>query len=125
MLDKKSIMDAKDLSSQVVDIPEWGGQVTVRTLTGVERDNFEQSLLKGKKVDMNNMRAKLCALCIVDEKGKRLFGDMDSVALGLKSAKALDRVFSAAQELNGMGVDDIEEIVKNSGKAIAADSTSD
>jgi len=124
MLDKKAILESKDLPSEVVDVPEWGGQVTVCSLNGTQRDNFEQSLLKGKKVDMQNMRAKLCALCIVDEKGKRLFSDLDAMTLGKKSAKALDRVFTVAQKLNGMGADDIEDMVKNSGRAIAADSAS-
>lgn len=124
MLDKKTILDSKDLPTEVVDVPEWGGEVTVCTLTGTQRDSFEASLLKGQKVDMHNMRAKLCALCMVDDKGKRLFKDLEAQQLGLKSAKALDRVFSAAQKLNGMGADDIEDMVKNSGKAVAADSVS-
>jgi len=124
MLDKKTILDSKDLPTEVVDVPEWGGSVTIRTLSGTERDRFEQSLLKGRKVDMDNMRAKLCALCMVDEKGKRLFNDLEAQQLGLKSAKALDKVFTVAQKLNGMGADDIEDMVKNSGRAIADDSVS-
>ena len=47
-----------------------------------------------------------------------------SESLGRKSAKALERVFDVAQRLNGMGADDIKEMAKNSGRAIAADSTS-
>jgi len=78
----------------------------------------------GNKVNLRNMTARLCAICIVDEKGKRVFSDFDAESLGRKSAKALDRIFDVAQRLNGLGADDIKEMAKNSGRAIAADSTS-
>ena len=44
----------------------------------------------------------------MDESGDRIFTDKDITALGKKSAAALDKVFSAARELNGFG-DDIEK----------------
>ena len=124
MLDKKTILGAKDLPTEAVDVPEWGGQVIVRTLSGLEKNVWESGNLVGNKVNLRNMTARLCAICIVDEKGKRLFSDADAESLGRKSAKALERVFDVAQRLNGMGADDIKEMAKNSGRAIAADSTS-
>lgn len=119
MLTKAQILKADDLPTEVVDVPEWGGKVTVRTLTGTERDAFEESITKkkGKSFDVNmvNLRAKLCALTIVDDKGERLFTNADVVELGKKSAAVLDRIFTVAQKLNGLGKDDIEELAKNSG----------
>ena len=38
----------------------------------------------------------------------RLFDDGEIAALGRKSARALDRVFSVAQRLNGIGVDQVD-----------------
>ena len=125
MLKRDDILNAKDIDVQSVDVPEWGGEVGVKALTGTERDKFEQSILDGKKVNLNCIRAKLCAAVICDDKGKRLFTDADIVQLGKKSAKALNRVFEKAQEMNGLGPDDVEDLAKNSGIGQSEDSISD
>jgi hypothetical protein len=110
-----------------VPVPEWAGEVTVRTLMAYEKDAWEESLAdsKGKKVkiDMSNLRAKLCALTIVDDKGKCIFSEHDVVALGRKGAKAIGRVYDVAASLNGISEEDAEELVKNSG-AIQSDDSS-
>jgi len=117
MLDKKQILNADDLPREKVSVPQWGGDVYVRTLTGTERDDFEQSCLtsKGKNKDMNlkNIRARLCVLCICREDGTRLFDARDVDALGKKSSSALDLVFSVAQNLNGLSGKDAEELAGN------------
>ena len=68
MLDKNTILNADDLPREKVTIPQWGGDVFVRTLSGSERDQFEQSCVqsKGKNKDLNlqNIRARLCVLTI-------------------------------------------------------------
>ena len=127
-LTRNQILSSKDLPTQVVDTPEWGGSVIVKTLPASERDRFEDSITKTKgdsvEVNMKNLRAKLCALCVVDGNGKRIFADSDVVELGGKSGKVLDRIFAAAQELNGLGKDDITDLVKNSEPAPDEDSLS-
>lgn len=116
-LTREQILAAKDLPSEPVHVPEWGGDLFVRTMTGVERDAFEQSLLsnrgKDKQVNTRNIRARLVVLCAVDAKGNRLFADDDAGALGKKSAAALDRVFAVAQRLNGLRDTDVEELAGN------------
>lgn len=116
-LTRDQILQAQDLPAENVHVPEWGGVVRVRGLTGAERDKFEASIVvrKGDKTEFNpeNMRAKLCAMCIVDEQGNRLFSDDDIKALGKKSAAALDRVFQVAQRLSGLQPGAVEEMVKN------------
>jgi hypothetical protein len=57
-----------------------------------------------------------------DEKGEQIFSSDDMDALDKKSASALDRVFQVAQRLSGIGQEDIEETVKNSGKTQTPDS---
>jgi len=125
MLKRDDILKAKDIDIQTIRVPEWGGDVGVKGLTGTERDKFEQSILDGKKVNLNSVRAKLCAAVICDEKGKRLFTDADVLELGKKSAKALNRIFEKAQEMNGLGPDDVEDLAKNSGVGQSDDSISD
>jgi len=128
LLDKQAILSASDHKTEDVDVPEWGGTVRVRTMTGRERDAFEASLAKGegkdRKTDLVNLRARLAGLCMVGEDGQRLFTDAEVEALGDKTAAALDRVFSVAQRLNGMTAQDVEDLAKNSGAAPSGDSTS-
>jgi hypothetical protein len=114
MLSKEQILNATDLKTETVKVPEWGGEVAIRAMTGTERDAFEMSVASDGKIDMVNIRAKLCALTIVDQAGVRLFTDTDVIALGAKSAKALDRIFARSQKLSGISKDDIKEMEKNS-----------
>ena len=130
LLKRDEILAAVDRPVETVSVPEWGGEVLVQGLTGVQRDDLEMSIIStnGKKtpnVDMHNLRAKLCALCMVDESGKRLFADADVRELGRKSASALQRVFEAAQRLSGLSNADVEELTKNSESDQSGDSTSD
>lgn len=129
ILTRDQILQANDIITETVPVPEWGGEVLVRGLSGSERDGFEDATLeqkgKSRRVNLANVRARLCALSIVDENGKRMFSDEDVRALGRKSAAALDRVFSAAQRLSGLSDDDVEELAKNSTGGQSEDSGSD
>jgi hypothetical protein len=128
ILSKTDILGSHDMRIRTVDVPEWGGSVRLRTLTGAERDAFEATLVRlvdGKRVpDMDNLRAKLLAATIVDEQDRQVFSASDVAALGRKSALALDRVFSVAQALNGMGVEAVEDALKNSAPGPSDASTS-
>lgn len=114
ILSKDDILKIKDSRSQKVDVPEWGGEVIVSTMSGFARDQFEASIL-GKNGGMNtvNLRAKLVAACCVDEQGELLFKESDVIKLGKKSCTALDKIFEAAQKLNGIGEQEMEDLAKN------------
>ncbi len=118
ILSKDDILSSSDLRTETVEVPEWGGAVRVRSLTGSERDAFEATLMKivdGKRIpDLENLRAKLLAATLVDEDGNQIFELTDLAALGAKSAAALDRVFGVGQRLNGMAPESVEEAIKNS-----------
>ncbi len=104
-LNKEQILAMKDVKIEEIEIPEWGGSVFVKAMTGEERDSFELSIVDKKergKVNLENVRAKLCAMTICDEKGERLFSDKEIFALSKKSALALSRIFALAQKLNGL-----------------------
>jgi len=74
--------------------------------------------------NLQNIRAKLSARTIVDTDGKRLFTDADIIKLGLKSAAALDRVFSAAQRLSRLTAQDVKELTAQLGNGPSDDSGS-
>lgn len=122
LLSRDAILQANDLPREKVHVPEWGGYVFVRALTGRERDTFETESVryqpKGQSEPnfdaLQQTRARLCARAMCDEQGNRLLSDADVEALGTKSAAALDRVYEVAARLSGISAKDLEELEKNS-----------
>lgn len=116
LLSRDAILNASDIETEDVEVPEWGGTVRLQALSGHERDRFEASLQDQKtgKVDTSNVRAKLIALCAVNEDGTKTFKPIEAAALGKRSARALDRLVAVAKRLSGIDDKDIEEIEKNS-----------
>jgi hypothetical protein len=127
-LTRDAILAAADMEAEEVHVPQWGGTVRVRALTGEERDAFEEGQLQGKgknrTVRLANIRAKLVSLCVVDADGKRLFSDADVAALGRKSAAALSAVFDVAARLSGLTEQDVEELAGNFSSTPGDDSSS-
>jgi len=118
-LTRDQILQASDVVYEEVPVPEWGGKVMVRSLSGTERDRIEATIVQatGRKQSMNlqNVRAKFIAWSIVDpQTHRRLFTDSDIAQLGEKSAAALQRVFNVVQRLAGLSEEDLEEMTKNS-----------
>ena len=117
LLTRAAILAISDLRTQDVDVPDWGGTVRIRTLTAGERDDFDASLSTGtgatRTLDLHNIRARLLALCIIDDAGNPIFTHDDVLALGGKSSAAVGVVFDAAQKLNGMLPAAVEVAAKN------------
>lgn len=114
-LSKDQILNSNDLTTEVIDCPEWGGAVQIQTMSGFARDRFEESIVgKNGGSNLGNIRAKLAAASIVDDKGELMFSEKDIQKLGKKSSAALQRIFNAAQKLNRISEDDVEELAKNS-----------
>jgi len=131
-LTKEQILQADDLEIEVVEVPEWGGQVNIRALTGRERDNLEASVTrtnaKGEMIGMNldNLRARLIAMSMVDDDGRLMFASRAEVlALGGKCGKILNRIFEVAQRLSGITPEDVEKLTKNSNGDLPEDSPTD
>jgi len=124
ILGKEDIINRDDLATEDIEVPEWKGSIRLKTMTGTERDAYEASIFKQGKNDFQNLRSKLLARCIVDDKGKRLFKDADIDLLGTKSAMVLDRLFDKAQQMNGMRAKDAELLLKNSESGQSDDSAS-
>ena len=115
-LTREQILNADDIKTEIIEVPEWGGSVTIKMMTGKERDAFEASIMgaKGKNITLENIRAKLVAKTVIDPETKELMfslGDIET--LGTKSAAALDRIFSASQKLSKITESDVDELTKN------------
>jgi ABC-type ATPase involved in cell division len=122
-LSRNLLLAKEELEKVKVDLGK-GEFVYVRQMTGRERDNFEQSLIKEKKDTKGNVvsydralgdfRAKLAVVTVCDEAGKGLFLPDDYSLLSQNmSAKRLELIVNAAQKLNAITEEDKEALVKN------------
>lgn len=130
LLSRDDILSVNDLKRERLEVPEWGGEVLLRTLTGAQRDAFEASMVKNKNgrqvSNYENARAKLVALCLIDEEGRQLFRATKEIEmLGQKSVAALQRVYNKCMEMNGMTDEDVEELTEVFDKDADESSTSD
>lgn len=139
VLTREAIKAADDRKIEPVEVPEWGGMLYVRGLSGAERDAYEVALLDQKKsksgkilsqeVNLRNLRAKLIVRCAIDsddpDKAKPLFTLDDIDWLGTKSGAALQRVYKVASELSGLSAEDVEELTEELGEGKNGDSGTD
>lgn len=128
LLNRAQILAREDLQRQDVPVPEWGGDVAVRMLTAGERDSLLSLFFdaNGTKIaNPANYRANLVALATCDEAGERIFSDADIEQIAGKADVAIERIFKAAQALNHLGGDAVEEAAKNSPAATSGASSSD
>lgn len=119
LLTRETILAKNTLRAELVAVPEWGGNVRVRELTGSERDQYEAALVRMQKggkahsLTMDNARARLVSLAVIDASGARIFTADDIVRLGNLSASALSTVFDVAARLSKITEEDLEELAGN------------
>lgn len=121
-LSKTAILAAKDVRlSDPIPVPEWKGEVFVKTLSGLERDAFEEAYAEQK---MKSFRVRFLVLTLCDDSGERLFSDDDAESLGRKSSVVINRLFEKAWEHNAFTQEAVEGLGKDSPSDLSGGSTS-
>ena len=102
-LTKEQILTADDLPRETVEVPEWGGEVLVKALTGLERHELIEQYAAAQKVNADEpFDIHLVGAAMCGENGDPLLDTLDEIRLlGRRNGAALERVFRAAQRLNG------------------------
>lgn len=96
-LTRDAILTVQDVPGEVVPVPEWGGEVYVKALSGGD------VLDMAKRFGDANGDIPLLVYSIVDEEtGERLFTMADIAALGTKSLAGLTRVLSVIKRISGL-----------------------
>ena len=109
MLTREQILNADDMQHVDVEVPEWGGSVRVRTISGRERQRFQKmAQVDGETAE--DFMEKLIVASACDEAGNPLFTVEDVKALSEKSAIPLERVFGEVARLNGLTQESRDEI---------------
>lgn len=113
-LSRDDILKAKTIKIDEFEIPEWGGIVYIRSMSGTERDEYETGIARdAREKKRTNARARLAAIVCCDESGNRLFTEEDIEALGAHNCGALEMIYTRAMRLNALTAQDIEELQKN------------
>lgn len=86
------------------EVAELGGTVSVRGLTGKQRDIWEQWCFvgEGKNRHLKNVRGKLLARTLCDEHGARLLADQDADWLGDLPGAIIAPLYDIAARLSGI-----------------------
>lgn len=110
---KEALEKAGDVGSrpvEIVPVPELGEGITltVRGMTGTQRDAYEKSIRiirKGQAQIADDVRAKLLVRCILAEDGTGLMfteHPKDIATVGNLPAKMAERLFDACRRVCGM-----------------------
>ena len=116
LLTKEATLQSKDYQDEVINVPEWGGSVRLKTMSGVERDMFETEAMKrkkGDKIELKGLKSFLLMLTLVDNDGVRLFEESEIDELNKKSGAVIDTLFVKCQDLNKLTQGSLEDSVKN------------
>ena len=98
ILSVEDILTAPDIQEKVVEVPEWGGAVKIRSFTKQRQIQLRAQALVGGEVDSERMELLMFIEGVVEPK----FGVEHIDLLKGKSASAMDRVLGAILELGGM-----------------------
>jgi len=122
VLNREQLLAKEKIEVKEVDLGNEN-VIYVKQMTGKERDDFEQSVLRTKKdakgkteyeAVVEDFRTKLIVKTACDEKGNLIFNVDDARTLSQNmSAKTIDKIVEASQELNGISEKDKEDLIKN------------
>jgi len=100
-LTREQILNAVNLARKAINVEGWGGSVVVSAMAEDEREQLDKEL-RHNPDSWDGIKARVAALCLVDDLGNRLFTLDDVKVLARKGAAELDQVYQLACELSGL-----------------------
>ena len=98
ILSVEDILTAPDIDERVVEVPEWGGAVKIRSFTKQRQIQLREKAVVNGDVDSERMELLMFIEGVVEPQ----FSIEHIELLRGKSASAMDRVLSAILDLGGM-----------------------
>lgn len=102
---RDSILAAEDISTELVEVPEWGVTVEVRGMNGADRSRILETASSSEdgSISIGVMYAETVIASTYDpDTGERIFSDSDLDVLMAKSASAIDRIATVGMGLSAM-----------------------
>lgn len=134
LLTREKLLAKQKLQIEKVDL-EGNDYVYVREMTGHERDEYEQALIRvrnnpdgtmTRESTFEDFRAKLLVRTLCDKDGNNLLQPTDVATLAhhIKGSWQ-SKLYDKAQELSKIGKEELERLAKNSADVPSDDSGSD
>lgn len=98
ILSADQILGADDLRTETMDIPEWGGSVTVQALSVRALNECNRKAMVGGEVDAE----KITVFVVIEGLREPKLTDDMAGQLALKSAAVINRIGSKVFELSGV-----------------------
>lgn len=101
---KERILTAEDIGSEILDVPEWGVKIEIRSMTGAERGEVMRQW-SNEDGSINYIKfypAVVTACCFDPETGERVFDLGDAEAINAKSSAVLEKIAAVGMRLSGL-----------------------
>ena len=131
LLNRNQILEAKDIKTKVIPVPEWGGDIMIKQLSAKEYNDITMNMVnirkmaakqlsKKKNSDENledainelaikNQKILLIIKSIVDENMKPLFTEADLELLYQKNTNVIDKIIAEIEEFNAVSTEDAKK----------------
>jgi hypothetical protein len=107
---KEAIFSSDDITKELVEIPEWGVTVEVRSMTANERAKLGEGAAKGDKTDVGAMYALTVIATVYDPTtGLPVFTAQDKEAILSKNGAVIERLATKALGSSGLGEKAVDE----------------
>lgn len=117
---RDKILEAPDIASEMVEVPEWGVTVEVRGMSGADRARIFDTIAKDGEVKASALYVETVIATAHDpETGAPIFEPSDITALMQKSAQAIDRLAKVGLRLSGMEGEASQDVA---GKSVSEES---
>jgi len=113
---RDDILSMDDQKSQIVIINEWGGlNILVKSLSAVQRYDLLNQCMNGDKIDGVKLYIHTAIACSYDPENpdEKIFLKDDFDVLKVKSASAIEQITTVANEINGIGEQEVKVAEKN------------
>lgn len=85
-------------------VPEWGGDIIIREMSGIERLDFAEWISESKP-SLSAVIVRVVSCCCVNDSGAKLFTESDLRSLiDTTSFPSLMDIYGVARDLSGMVV---------------------
>ncbi|NOZ27960.1 MAG: hypothetical protein GXP39_07910 [Chloroflexi bacterium] len=105
ILSVEQVLEAPDLEERVIEVPEWGGAVRIRSFSKATQQELRKKATVKGEIDGDRLEMLMFIHGVVDP----AFTEEHYELLRKKSAGAIDRVLRAILELSGLTREAVEE----------------
>lgn len=98
MLKREDILNKSDIKEEVIEVPEWGGKIKVKSLSGDEYVDLVEACMVQGGLSYKLLYPMLIQVATIEPEFEK--GDVDS--LRRKNAGALERICKEILDLSGI-----------------------